>query len=369
MYLEKISLLNFKNYEELNIHFHKRLNCIVGKNGSGKTNLLDAVHFLCLGKSAFNTIDSQLILHELPYFMLKGVFWKKKRSFLVHSSLKKKGQKIFQCNHESYEKLSQHVGRFPLVMIAPNDTDLIREGSEERRKFFNNLISQIDFSYLESLIQYNYLLKNRNALLRNFENISRIDKDLLSTYDEKMLLLNERIFQKRKAVLDKFIPLFLSIFQRISQSQEQVNLKYISHVEKDDFFDDFKNALEKDFILQRTTLGIHKDEFKFLLDDFPLKKYGSQGQQKSFVIALKLSKFKLLEQEKEFKPILLLDDIFDKLDESRIEMLVQMVHDDEFGQVFITDASPSRVKNLADKYALDLHYTHIEKGIIINHEK
>lgn len=369
MYLEKISLLNFKNYEELNIHFHKHLNCIVGNNGSGKTNLLDAVHFLCLGKSAMNSIDSQLILHKSPYFMLKGVFFKENRSYLVHSSLKNKGQKVFQCNHESYEKLSQHVGRFPLVMVAPNDTDLIREGSEERRKFFNNLISQIDFSYLNSLIQYNLLMKNRNALLKNAEYIDQIDKDLLSTYDEKMLVLNEKIFDKRKAVLNKFIPLFLSIFQRISQSQEQVNLKYISHLEEEDFIDTFKDALHKDFILQRTTLGTHKDDFKFLLEDFPLKKYGSQGQQKSFVIALKLAKFKLLEEEKGFKPILLLDDIFDKLDESRVEMLINMVHEEEFGQVFITDASPSRVKRLANKYTLDLHYTHIEKGIIIDHEK
>lgn len=368
MYLENISLFNFKNYEELNIDFHERLNCIVGTNGSGKTNLLDAIYFLCLGKSAFNNIDSQLILHESPFFMLKGLFWRDNKSFLVHSSLKNRGKKVFQCNHESYEKLSKHIGRFPVVLIAPNDTDLIREGSEERRKFFNNLISQLDFSYLESLIYYNFLLNNRNALLKQSDDIRLLDKDLLATYDEKLIELNEILYQKRKYYLDKFIPLFFKNYHTISQQKEKVNLIYTSSVEKIDFVTEFKNALQKDFILQRTTLGVHKDDFKFELDTFPLKKYGSQGQQKSFVIALKLAMFELLAQEKEFKPILLLDDIFDKLDENRIEMLVQMIYNEEFGQVFITDASPSRVKRLVEKYQLKLHYIQIQKGEI-NYEQ
>ncbi|MCP4521165.1 MAG: DNA replication and repair protein RecF [Cytophagales bacterium] len=365
MYLEKISLLNFKNYEELNISFHQNLNCIVGKNGSGKTNLLDAIHFLCLSKSAFNSNDSQLILHKTPFFMLKGNFKKDNRDYEVHSSLKNKGSKTFQCNHESYDKISQHIGKFPLVLIAPHDTDLIREGSEERRRFFNNLISQIDIQYLEAVIRYNFLQKSRNSLLKQCEDYRQLDYDLLETYDQQLLTLNRVIFEKRKSIIEEFTPLFLEIFQQISEQQEVVNLEYSSQLNSDDFEQEYKDALQKDIILQRTTMGVHKDDFKFLLDTYPLKKYGSQGQQKSFVIALKLSMFKMLEKHKACKPILLLDDIFDKLDENRITRLTQMVHNEEFGQVFITDASPSRVKRLAKKHDLNLHYTQIEKGEII----
>jgi DNA replication and repair protein RecF len=354
MYLENLSLLNFKNYSDIELTFSTQINCFVGDNGSGKTNLLDAIHYLCLTKSAFNLLDSQNIKHGEAFFMAKGKFNRQDKEFIVSCSLKSGHKKNFQVNKKSYTKISEHIGKFPIVLIAPDDTELIKEGSENRRKFFDGILSQLDHFYLEELIKYNNLLKQRNSLLKQFNERNYFDKDILETYDEQLLTSGNKIYHKRKDFIASYTPVFQMHYQNISNSKELVSLEYSSDHQKQDFEKDFKNRVKRDILLQRTTAGIHKDDFLFNIGEYPLKKFGSQGQIKSFLVALKLAQFDIIQKEKGTSPLLLLDDIFDKLDDLRISKLVQMVSGNAFGQIFITDARPERtlgmIKNIrADK--------------------
>lgn len=364
MWLEKLSLLNFKNYQEAELKFSPSVNAFTGDNGAGKTNLLDAIYYLSLCKSYFNPIDSQQIKNGTDFFMVQGIFEKDSKEETVSCSLKRNQKKQFKRNKKEYPRLADHIGLFPLVMISPYDISIIIEGSEERRKFIDNAISQTDNQYLDELILYNKNLSNRNSLLKQMAASGRFDQHLLEVYDEQLVLTGNRIFEKRKAFMDDFIPIFNRHYQYISGEAEQVELQYDSPLLRDDFADLLKKSEGRDRALERTTVGIHKDDLIFSIHQQPLKKFGSQGQQKSFLIALKLAQYSFLLLKKGYKPLLLLDDIFDKLDDKRTRKLMQMVSEDDFGQIFITDASKGRMENIFGEIGVELNLYEIEKGAV-----
>lgn len=366
MHLENISLVNFKNYQDLRLDFSKGLNCIIGINGSGKTNLLDAIYYLCLTKSAFNNIDSQLILHGEPFLTATSKFHINSEVFVVKSVLQPPKKKYLSVNKVEYEKLSQHIGRFPAVLIAPNDTDLIRDGSELRRKFFDNILAQSDSGYLNALLKYNHILKQRNSLLKQFKENKKVNHDLLKSYDILLLPLNKTISDKRNLFIELFKNYTLENYQQLSGEREEVNLEYVSKVTETKFDEKFTKSLDRDILFERTHYGIHKDDYTFLIENNPLKKFGSQGQQKSFVIALKLAQHEYIHQIKSIYPILLLDDIFDKLDDERIKNLVNMVSTRNSSQIFVTDARPERTQAFLSDISKDFKIIEIENGKLIN---
>ena len=367
MYLKNLSLVNFKNYDEAAISFTDGANAFTGNNGAGKTNLLDAIHYLSLCKSYFNPIDSQQIKQDRDLFMIQGTFEKNESDEVISCGIRKNQKKQFKRNKKEYQRLADHIGLFPLVMISPNDTSLILEGSEERRKFIDNVISQTDANYLDELIIYNKNLLNRNALLKQIAETGKYDPALLEIFDEQLIQAGNKIFEKRKVFMEAFIQIFNSHYQFLTEEAEIVTLIYESQLFDDSFENLLKKSIEKDRILQRTNVGIHKDELVFQIFNMPLKKFGSQGQQKSFLIALKLAKYSFLYQQKGFKPLLLLDDIFDKLDDLRITKLMKMVSEDDFGQIFITDTNAERVKDVFKNIGVDLKLFQINKSVI-SHE-
>lgn len=362
MHLENISLQHFKNYQSLELEFPREINCFTGQNGSGKTNLLDAIHYLSLTKSAFNPIDSQNIQHHEDYFSVRGCFRLDAGKYVVQCSLRQKQKKLVKMNQKPYEKISEHIGKFPLVLIHPHDTDMIRGGSEVRRKFFDSVISQVDAAYLGNLIRYGHGLKQRNALLKHFAESGKADEDLLAPYDEIILELSHAIFHERNKFTNRFMPIFEKHYQNLSGQQELTSLTYTSDVALADFEVSFKNNLQKDMVLNRTGLGIHKDDYIFKIGHYPLKKFGSQGQQKSFVIALKLAQYDFVRESKGFKPLLLLDDIFDKLDDFRINKLMEMLNEGRFGQIFVTDARPERTATIFQDLQGDMDMFLVENG-------
>ena len=346
MYLKKISLFNFKNFSEANFEFEHKINCFVGKNGVGKTNVLDAIYHLSFGKSYFNSLAIQNIKHEEDFFAIDGEFEKQNRSENILCSLKKGQKKILKRNGKIYEKFSDHLGFIPLVIISPTDVDLIREGSETRRKFIDSVISQLDNQYLQELISYQKILSQRNALLKYFA-INRVfENETLEIYNEQLTSLGKNIYSKRKQFLNDFIPIFNSFYQNISNSSETVQLEYESQLEHQGLLTLLQENIYKDRALQYTSVGIHKDDLSFNIQGFPIKKFGSQGQQKSFLIALKLAQFEFVKKQSGEKPILIFDDIFDKLDETRVEKIVAMVNNDDFGQLFISDTHSERTENI-----------------------
>ena len=317
LHLEKLQLTYFKNYEEGSFEFSPGLNCIVGENGSGKTNLLDAVYWLGLTKSAFQVQDAYSIQHEADFMLIDGHFKKDHRDMEITCSLQRGQRKVIMADKKPYERISDHIGEIPIVLVAPDDTDLVREGSEERRRFFDGVLSQLDRLYLQDLLQYNKLLTQRNSLLKIFNERHYVDDVLLDTYDESLITLANRIFDRRRQFLADFEPLVQHYYGFLGESRETVTVKYESVMEDLDFREHFRRHRPRDLQMQRTLIGAHKDDFLFEMDGMALRKFGSQGQQKSFVLALKLAQFELLSIEKEMKPLLLLDDIFDKLDERR----------------------------------------------------
>ena len=346
MYLKKISLFNFKNFDEASFEFEYKINCFVGKNGVGKTNVLDAIYHLSFGKSYFNTLAVQNIKHNQDFFVIDGTFEKQERTENILCSLKKGQKKILKRNGKIYEKFSDHLGFIPLVIISPTDADLIREGSETRRKFIDSVISQLDKEYLQQLIQYQKIISQRNALLKYFAVNRVFETETLSIYNEQLNGLGQQIFQKRKSFLSDFIPIFNTFYQNISNSVETVQLEYESQLENQDLLSLLQENITKDRVLQYTSVGIHKDDLSFNIENYPIKKFGSQGQQKSFLIALKLAQFEFVKKQSGEKPILLFDDIFDKLDETRVEKIVEMVNNNNFGQLFITDTHGERTENI-----------------------
>ncbi len=356
LHLEKLFLTDFKNYEEGRFEFCQDVNCVVGENGSGKTNLLDAVYFLALSKSAFHNQDALSIRHNADYFIVDGTFKRENKDIQITCSLQRGLRKMLMADKKSYERISEHIGRFPVVLMAPNDTDIVREGSEERRRFFDGVLSQLDQNYLNDLLQYNKTLNQRNSLLKIFFERRYFDPELLETYDEPLVLLAQQIFRKRTSFLKNFLPLVRHYYAFLSESREQMEIIYESEVLDEGFAAEFRQNRQRDLQAQRTTRGIHKDDFAFEMNGIALRKFGSQGQQKSFVIALRLAQYQMLFNEKQQKPILLLDDIFDKLDDRRIAKLIEMMNSHVFGQVFLTDARPERTSTLLANLLVEVRY-------------
>ncbi|TCI90693.1 DNA replication/repair protein RecF [Tenacibaculum sp. M341] len=346
MHLQKISLVNFKNIEAKTFDFEKKINCFVGNNGVGKTNVLDAIYYLSFTKSYFNPVATQNIKHNEDFFVIEGDYLLNDRTEKIICSLKKGQKKLLKRNGKVYERFSDHIGQFPLVIISPADRNLIIEGSDTRRKFIDGVISQQDKQYLNSLISYNKIISQRNALLKFFAANRTFDALNLSVYNEQLIGFGAEIHQKRKEFLEKFTPIFNEKYKIISGEKEEVNLSYKSQLNDSSFEDLLANSLEKDKILQYTSTGIHKDDLSFLINEYPVKKFGSQGQQKSYLIALKLAQFEFIKKQSLITPILLLDDIFDKLDEHRVSQIVNLVNNEEFGQIFITDTHFERTENV-----------------------
>jgi DNA replication and repair protein RecF len=364
MYLERLSVINFKNYQEAELILSEGVNAFLGNNGAGKTNLLDAIHYLSLCKSYFNPIDSQQIKQGEDFFIITGHFNKNGHDEAVACSVKRNQKKQFKRNKKDYQRLADHIGLLPLVMVSPYDISIIIEGSEERRRFIDNVISQTDNQYLDELIAYNKVLAQRNAFLKQIADTGKYDPGLLEVIDDQLVASGTRIFEKRRAFMDAFTPIFNKHYQFLSDDAEQVDLVYESQLLNESFEALLKKTVEKDRALERTTAGIHRDELQFAVHGMPMKKFGSQGQQKSFLIALKLAQYSFLDQQKGFKPLLLLDDVFDKLDDSRVTKLMQMVSNNDFGQVFITDTSDNRVRNIFDAMNVPIRIFKVKGGEI-----
>lgn len=344
MFLHHLTLLNYKNISSLSFDFETKINCFIGKNGVGKTNILDAIYHLSYGKSYFNPLSSQNIKHNEEFFLIDSVFKKKETFEKIACSFKKGQKKIMKRNNKIYDKLSEHIGFIPLVLVSPSDNDLIIDGSETRRKFIDSVISISDATYLNQLIQYQKLIAQRNALLKYFALNHTFDKDNLAIYDEQLAPLGTAIFTKRNEFLTAFSPIFQKFYKHISNEAETVDLVYQSKLSETNFADLLQENLSKDRALQYSSAGIHKDDLSFEISGYPIKKFGSQGQQKSFLIALKLAQFEFIKEKSGELPILLFDDIFDKLDETRVEKIISLVNEDSFGQIFISDTHLERTE-------------------------
>lgn len=351
MHLKNLSLLQYKNFESVNFVFDPKINCLVGPNGIGKTNVLDSIYHLALGKSYFNPITGQNIKHEAEFFVIDGEFEKAERSEKIVISAKRNHKKIIKRNGKAYEKFSDHIGFIPLVIISPADRDLITEGSEMRRKFMDGVISQGDKAYLEILIAYNKVLSQRNSLLKYFAVNRTYDKDTLEIYNHQMQEMAPGIYEKRTKFLETFIPIFKKRYASICNDREQVDLIYKSQLSEKSVADLLKENLQKDRALQYTSAGIHKDDLLMEIEGHPVKKFGSQGQQKTYLIALKLAQYDFIKNQSGQNPILLLDDIFDKLDEQRVSQIVDLVTKDGLGQLFLSDTHAERTENVVKKNA------------------
>ncbi len=347
MILKNIKIYNFKNIANFENNFAEGINCFTGPNSVGKTNILDAIHYLSFTKSYFNTLDIRNIRHDEDFFAIHGMYTLDDNTTKI-SCIQKEGQKKqFLTNDKQYKKFSEHIGKFPLIMISPYDQDLINDGSDVRRRFADMVISQFDPKYLESLVIYNKLLQQRNNLLKQFVENGKFDDTFLSMWDEQMQPHSHYIYEQRKSFFTEILPVFQDYFETITSHKEKVDLKYNSQLENDvPLTEILKECRDKDRILKYTTAGIHKDDISLFINDYQVKNYGSQGQQKTYIIALKLAQFDYIRNHKKIKPILLLDDIFDKLDEIRVGNIIKLVSSERFGQVFITDTSASRVAKL-----------------------
>lgn len=353
MYLKKLTLTNFKNYELDELGFSPRINCFTGNNGVGKTNILDAIHYLSLTKSFFNNIDSSNIRHGEDYFIIQGTFVREDEEDQVYCAFQKQKPKIVKRNSKEYNRLSDHIGRFPVVMISPADSVLITEGSEERRRFMNMIISQYNSEYLESALQYTKALQQRNKLLKDFSSSGRFDDEMISVFDAQLVKFGTYIFRERQTFVNELIPVFRDYYSLISSGRENVRLSYKSHLSEGDFQDILTSSLSKDRFLEYTSAGIHKDDLILEMDDYPVRSLGSQGQQKSFLVALKLANFEYIKRKAGFSPILLLDDIFDKFDADRVEQIINLAGSSKFGQIFITDTHKNRLQEILSSHNTD----------------
>lgn len=349
MYLEDIRLINFRNYKDIKMSFNDQINCLVGDNGVGKTNVLEGIYYLALTKSFQGTTDLQAIRHETDFFSIMGKFNKDGKQKEVKCQMKRGEKKTVSLNELSYEKISNHIGIYPVVLITPNDTDIIRGGGENRRRFVDSVISQLNRIYLDNLLNYNHALRQRNSILKNTQHQDHLDIDLIEPYDQLIMQLGYQIYQARREFVETLSHLLKDFYSDISDHKEKVNIRYKSDLESENFNVLFKGSLSRDIALRRTSLGIHRDDYIFEIDGYPMKKYASQGQQKSMIVSLKIAQFEIIRTEKGFKPIILMDDIFDKLDDARIEKILNMVAGHTFGQIFVTDARPERTLSIFDR--------------------
>ncbi|WP_298312969.1 DNA replication/repair protein RecF [uncultured Aquimarina sp.] len=349
MILKSLSLINYKNFESVNFEFDDKINCLVGQNGVGKTNILDAIYHLSFGKSYFNPITGQNIKHDADFFVVEGLYEKSDREEKVIVSAKRGQKKVIKRNGKAYDTFSEHIGFLPLVIISPADRDLITDGSDTRRKFIDGVISQSDTAYLSTLLKYAKVVSQRNSLLKYFAANNTFDPTTLEIYNQQMNELGSIIHEKRTTFLETFIPIFINRYEAISSGKESVALSYQSKLSENDLLTLLEQNLAKDKMLQYTSVGVHKDDLSFEIEGHPIKKFGSQGQQKSFLIALKLAQFDFIKKQSRVNPLLLLDDIFDKLDEKRVEHIIQLVDDQNFGQLFISDTHADRTENVVKK--------------------
>lgn len=360
-FLQKLSLINFRNYEEASLEFSSKINCFAGNNGVGKTNILDSIHYLSLCKSFFNNSDAQNIRHDQPFFVIQGEFSRDEKPENIYCGVKIGQKKMFRRNGKEYDRLAEHIGLIPVVIISPNDTNLILGGSEERRKFLDMVISQFDPNYLELLLRYNRTLIQRNQLLKNFALQNFYDEDMLGIWNEQMIPLAIKIYHKRLAFIEGLIPVFQQFYEFVSEGKEIVTLHYDSQLADKNFESSFLNALDRDRKLQFTTIGIHKDDLNLKLGEYPLKRVASQGQQKTFLVSLKLAQFEFIKKNSGNLPILLLDDIFDKFDETRVQKIIQLVSGNNFGQIFITDTHLERIYSILQTINVSFKLYLIEK--------
>lgn len=355
MILEHLSILDYKNIEEAELDFSHNVNCFVGKNGMGKTNLLDAIYYLSFCKSCTGgQPDSLNIRHGKDFFMLKGQYELNGQPEEIHCALKRRAKKQFRRDGKEYQRLSEHIGLLPLVMLTPADSILLQGGSEERRKFMDQVISQFNKPYLNALICYNEALTQRNSLLKQDPPVN--DRSLYRIWEEQMDFYGQQIYQARKQFIDDFIPVFQEFYDKISLGREQVRLTYQSHFADGSLLPLLDEVRSRDLAVQYTTRGAHKDDLIMTLEDYPMKQLGSQGQNKTFLVTLKLAQFDFLRRMGHTTPILLLDDIFDRLDSDRVEQIVKLVASNRFGQIFITDTNREYLDQiigaLTDSYRL-----------------
>ncbi|HQB69467.1 MAG TPA: DNA replication/repair protein RecF [Paludibacteraceae bacterium] len=360
MHIDKISILNYRNITECELQFSPKINCFLGQNGMGKTNLLDAIYYLSFCKSHLNPVDTQVIKHGSDFFMLQGVYQRKEVEELISCAVKYRTKKQFKRNKKDYERLSDHIGVIPVVLISPSDLDLITDGSDERRRFLDTVISQYDKPYLSSLIRYNAALQHRNAMMKE----QMLDETMLDIYEEQMAIEATYIYQKRAEFIDAFTPVFQQFYAEISAGKEQVALHYTSHLQQGDLRPLLKECRQRDHLLGYTTRGSHKDDLSMLLGEYPMKRTGSQGQNKTYLVALKLAQFVYLKQVSEQTPILLLDDIFDKLDVERVTRIVKLVSRDEFGQIFITDTNREHLDEIIMRLGGDARIFEVVDGVV-----
>ena len=367
MVLKRISILNYKNVGEATLDFSPKVNCFIGQNGAGKTNLLDAVYYLSFCHSAFTSQDSQVIRHDAPFFVIEGDYEDVSctipdatQTINVYCGMKRGTKKHFKRDKKEYKRLSQHIGLIPLVMLSPSDVWLIEGGGEERRKLMDVVISQYDNTYIETLNRYNKALLQRNSLLKMEE---EPDLALMTILEEQMAVEGERIYQSRMHFVEELVPVFQQIYQRIADNREQVSLTYVSHCQRGALLDVIQRDRHKDRAVGYSLHGIHRDDLVMMLGDYPMRREGSQGQNKTFVTALKLAQFSFLrEKGHRTTPILLLDDIFDKLDAHRVEQIVNLVSSDEYGQIFITDTNREHLDRIISHAAMDYKIFTVDNG-------
>jgi len=360
MRLQKLSLLHFKNIARQELPFCRGVNCLVGDNGAGKTNIIDAVYYLSMCKSSLPTTDAQSVLHGADGFMIEGRYLSDEgKSECVVCSFSRKGGKTLKRNGKEYERLADHIGLVPAVIVSPADGALISDSADERRRYLNACISQLDRAYLTTVMRYNAVLAERNKLLKN-----QPDETMLSIYDRQLTEHGSKIHVARHAFIERLQPVVAKYYRALSDDREEVALRYKSELNDRSFDEALRAARQKDLINEFTTSGIHRDDLTLEIGGYPLRKYGSQGQQKSFLIALKLAQYAIVAEACGEKPILLLDDLFDKLDAGRVERLIRLAADDSFGQIFITDCNPTRLKSILDKAGGEYALFTVENGII-----
>jgi DNA replication and repair protein RecF len=361
MHIQKLSLVNFKNFEEITLSLHQKLNCFVGNNGEGKTNLLDSIYYLCMCKSYFNSTDLYSIRYDEDFMLLQGDFMREGKTEELYCGLHRTKKKQFRRNKKEYTKLSDHIGLFPVVMVSPADIELITGGSEERRKYVNSVIAQFDRNYLDNQINYNKVLAQRNRLLKSSDRKNSMN-DLLDIFDEQLIGFCNEIYKVRDEFIGKFTPVFNKFYQFISEGNEEVELIYQSQLHKGNFANQLRESRDRDLAVQYTTVGIHKDDLILNLNGTHIKLTGSQGQQKTYLVSLKLAQFDFMKEVNIIQPLLILDDIFDKFDANRVRQILKLVADEAFGQIFITHTNLDRMNDILKELKIDHKLFFVSKG-------
>lgn len=359
MFLKKLSVVNFKSFESFESVFDSKIVCFTGKNGVGKTNLIDAIYHLSYAKSYFNSIDTQNIRWDEGFYVIQANLLLDGNEQFIYLGFKRGGKKVLKRNQKEYTRLSDHVGLIPMVVVTPNDNVLVNGGSEERRRFMDLIISQFNPEYLQALISYNHILLQRNTYLKEYN--ENYNDELIEVWDSQLCEFGNLIFRERNLFIEAFLPIFLNNYKFIAQSDEQIGLRYLSQLNETVFDQLLKNNNSRDKQAQFTTAGVHKDDLEFLIWNHSLKRNGSQGQQKTYLLALKLAQFFYIFQKRGLKPLLLLDDIFDKLDPSRVKQMMALIAKNSFGQIFITDTDQFRVKDILNKIEVDFHIIEINE--------